>query len=313
MKAHPDVVAGIDLGGTATRIAIVEKLSGELASSRTVLTESLAGTSKAETMDRLVAAICDVVGSTGPLGALGIGASGPIDTANGVIRNPDTLAGFSGFSIVEELISRLELPVLLANDTVCAALGEYATGSSSGSRRPLMVTLGTGVGVALLDGGVPFKGTSEEHPEAGHIGVGLSLERCYCGAQGCWEQMASRTALERLASSLLPEDIEPVRRLAWLVENSKTDRDVQRVLEVYGVDVGRGLSVLSNVYSPDKIVLGGSVARLLPVFRNSMVASMGKNGAFNREVSIVESALGSLAGALGAASTVRDHTGPLDQ
>ena len=305
MNDRSGFVAGIDLGGTATRIAIVEASSGELVASQTVMTETFVEASYGATLDRLVTALLEVAGNAGALTSLGVGASGPIDMANGVIMNPDTLPGFSGFPLATELISRLHVPVFLDNDSACAALGEFTTGSGVGSRRLLMVTLGTGVGVALIEDGTPYRGVDGHHPEAGHIGVGRSAEHCYCGALGCWEQMASRTALERSASTVLPSDVEPVGRLKWLAEHADANSRVQDLIAEYGADVGRGLLVLAVAYAPDRIVLGGSVAKLLHFFRDSMMTSLRRNGAFALDIPIVESALGNLAGALGAAMMAR--------
>ena len=302
MTAPLSAVAGIDLGGTATRIVIVRREGGEVLGSRTLQTNSFPADDFRESLDQLVTHVKRIAGPSTAVEAVGVGASGPIDNDAGVIKNHDTLSGFSNFPIAKEMSGRLNVPVYLENDSMCAALGEYSRGAGVGSRRMLMVTLGTGVGVAVVDGGVPFRGVDGNHPEAGHIGIGPSVERCYCGSVGCWEQIASRRALEQLTADLIPQSVEPHDRLSWLSEHAPHDQGVSSALAEFARAIGRGLLVLSTAYSPDRIVLGGSVAKLFDVISNDVKVSMVLAGEFNTDVAIVEGSLGNLAGALGAAA-----------
>lgn len=300
MSVASEVVAGVDLGGTATRFAIVNCETNALIASKTVTTESLVRNSFEESTAEIASLIRSVAGPLTDFKGVGVGASGPVDTKTGVISNPDTLPGFSGLSVTQALSRHMSLPVGIENDSVCAAMGEYLFGHASGSKRLLMVTLGTGIGVACIDHGRPFRGADGSHPEAGHIGVGSSTEHCYCGVTGCWEQMASRTTLESLAASILPNGLKPMNRLPWIKEHA-ADADVEAILNDYGVAVARGLLVLLDVYRPDLVVLGGSVAGLLPRFHSAIISHMKVSDQYRIDVPIVEGSLGSLAGALGAA------------
>jgi glucokinase len=300
MSTPRQVVVGVDLGGTATRVAVVAPDRPEASLKRTVPTRSLVGKSSGQSVTNLAETLRSIIG-VDELLAVGVGASGPVDPVRGVIENSDTLPWFSGIGIVEELRSAFGVPVWLENDAVCAAIGEYALGAGAGSVRMLMVTLGTGIGASVIENGQPYRAADGGHPEAGHIGIGVSTDVCYCGSTGCWEMSASRTALERAAVSFFPPLTPAADRMSWLGENAETSPEVQQCLARYGADVGRGLLVLRTVYRPDRIVLGGSVAALYPLFRDSSERVMRLTRAFDVDVPVVVGSLGDIAGAEGAA------------
>jgi len=281
-------------------VVVVAQDHPESSTHRTVPTRSLVGTSPSQSVTNLAEALRSIIGVDDLL-AVGVGASGPVDPLRGVIENPDTLPWFSGIGVVDELTSAFGVPVWLDNDAVCAAIGEYALGAGAGSSRMLMVTLGTGIGAAVIDDGQPYRAADGGHPEAGHIGIGASTDVCYCGSTGCWEMSASRTALERAAVSLFPPSTPPADRIAWLAENAASSPEVQQCLAGYGASMARGLLVLRTVYRPDRIVLGGSVAALYPLFRDHSERVMRLAGAFDADVPVVVGSLGDIAGAEGAA------------
>ena len=138
-----------------------------------------------------------------PISAVGIGASGPIDVA-GVIRNPETLPAFTDVELLAPLAAELAADVRIDNDAVTAALYEVNQGAAFGFESTLMVTLGTGVGgVSALRGNQPMRGSDGVHPEAGHLSVTGAHAPCYCGRLACWEQLVSRSALQRAAGSVV--------------------------------------------------------------------------------------------------------------
>lgn len=187
----PGVTVGVDLGGTGTRIvtlddrhAVVYQLS------------SSTPASSAGAVSGLVSSIAAAAAGR-KLRGVGIGASGPVDPL-GIIRNTETLPAFSGIQITAIISQRLGTPCVIDNDAAAAAVGEYACGAGHGSAGLLVITLGTGVGIAALTSGHLFRGADGSHPEAGHIPVGGPPAPCYCGLPNCWEQLASRTALDHL-------------------------------------------------------------------------------------------------------------------
>jgi glucokinase len=135
-----------------------------------------------------------------PVAAAGIGASGPV-TAAGIIDNPATLPGYTGLDLCADIEKGTGWPCVIDNDAAAAAIGEYRYGAGRGSRTGLVVTLGTGIGVGVVTGGQLVRAGDGTHPEAGHIAVPDAPVPCYCGLARCWEQAASRTALEALTGA----------------------------------------------------------------------------------------------------------------
>ena len=267
-------LAGLDIGGTGTRIVIWR--AGACLASSTVPTASFDEGSHDERSDRLAGMIAGLVPEGAILAAVGLGASGPMDTARGIIQNPFTLPSLSGFPIADALARRLGCPVAIENDAVVAALAEHSLGAGRGSRRLVLVTLGTGIGVSLLLDGLPFRTAEGDHPEAGHLPITSGTVRCYCGITGCWEQSASRAALQRQLRPLLPPPTPPDRILADAARAASFDPAIRQALHEYGCLLGRGLCALNTAYGPDAIVLGGSAAALFPLYREAVEQEMGR-------------------------------------
>jgi glucokinase len=290
------IVVGVDLGGTGTRI--VGCAGREVLDQCDVLTADLGQGSIDERLDRLATLAASIVGEDAKLVGVGIGASGPIDARAGIIVNPDTLPRFSGFPLVAGLEDRLGVPVVLENDAVTAAVGEYRYGAGRGCERLLVVTLGTGVGVALIDRGLPFRDASGQHPDAGHLPVFDDGRRCYCGLTGCWEPAISRSSLESRTRSTVGEpDLDEAERLLA----TAPDDSLVAVLRDFGQAVGRGLEVLNVVYGAERIVICGSISRFLPYFADVLQEEFRRAPGYRRDVPVLATALGDYGGAIGAA------------
>ncbi|WP_179403293.1 ROK family protein [Burkholderia guangdongensis] len=298
-RAENGVRAGIDLGGTGVRIVVADQ-GAELAS-RTLPTALFSSIAQEDRTLELANAVRQMVPDGRTLLSLGIGASGPVDSTRGVIENTDTLPAFSHFPLVSEMSRLLEVPVVIDNDAVVAAIGEFHLGAGAGSRRMLMVTLGTGVGVSLLIDGQPFRAANGTHPEGGHIPVFGNAIRCYCGLQGCWESLASRSWLQQELLKVLPDVAYASHDLPFFQEQCQRNPPLQALFHRYGRYVGRGLGTLIMLYGPDVTVLSGSAARLYPLYRQGVEESLDRSAGFAVNRNIVQSSLGDAAGAIGAA------------
>lgn len=259
------VKAGIDIGGTGTRI-IIQGNAGTL-NSKTLATAEFTGISKERRSEVLADHVLSLIPQGMTLASLGIGASGPVDTTAGVIHNKDTLECFSFFPLADELTKKLGVKVAIDNDAVAAVLGEYCFGAGKNSHRLLMVTLGTGIGVALLNEGKPFRTSDGQHPEAGHIPVSGNPLTCYCGLKGCWESLASRTWLQQNLEALLPTIAFEKHDVHFYQKAAQEKEEVARIFHRYGNYLGRGLVTLLTLYGPDLTILSGSAAHYHPLFR----------------------------------------------
>lgn len=300
MTEQPDwsATAGLDLGGTAIRAVI--RQSGVVVATRVVPTASFDDAAPARVMDRLAELIRGLLPRAAMLSAVGIGASGPVDRERGLICNEYTLPRFSGFALVAGLEARLGCRVVIDNDAMTAAFAEYRIGAGQRSARMLMVTLGTGIGVALLVSGQPFRGLAGAHPEGGHISVRDGGPSCYCGAPGCWEQAASRTALRDRLAPLLAGTPAPERLIDQAAAQAAADPAIKAAFQDYGRLVGRGLAVLHTLYMPDVTIIGGSAGQHLGLFGAGLDEALARVTEFFVPAAVRVAVLGE-AGAVGAA------------
>ena len=265
--------AGVDLGGTGTRMVLADG-TGESIAGRTVPTESLA----ASGTDGLADLIGSLVPEQGTLMGVGVGASGPVDLRTGLIHNADTLPAFSGLDVAGDLQRRLSVPTWIDNDAVAAGLAEAAFGAATGTSSVLCVTLGTGVGAAVIQHGTPVRSADGQHPEGGHLPVPGSGHPCYCGLAQCWEQVASRRALDRLQSVADPRSV-------W---------------SYYAEDVAWGLIALITLYRPECVVVGGSVAQHWEFLEHPLRRALMQSRECSPALRVLPSSLGERGGALGA-------------
>jgi glucokinase len=297
-----DTTLGVDLGGTGTRIVALDP-GGTVVrhtSFRTASGDAADGGQDAA-VERLLGQLTGVARGL-DVAAAGIGASGPV-TAGGIIDNPATLPAYTGLDLCSLIEKGSGWACVIDNDAAAAAVGEYTYGAGRGSRTCVVVTLGTGVGVAVVTGGQPFRAGDGTHPEAGHIAVPDAPGPCYCGLARCWEQAASRTALEGLTNGDPPRAAASARR---------GEAGPAAAFGRYGQRVGAGLGTLLTIFRPDRVVLGGSAAQYLDLFAPALAAALDRDVPYRWAPPIVAAELGDLAGAIGAAVLARPGpaTGP---
>jgi glucokinase len=294
MKQPPSAEVGIDMGGTGSRFAVIS--AGKVLALSEVPTGSLGAGTPADRVSRMAAVVTGMLPDGYRLGGVGVGASGPVLLPSGTISNQDTLPWFSGFDLRGMLAKELGVPVAIDNDAVAWALAEHHFGSGRERERLLVVTLGTGIGVAFLDRGLPYRDRAGQHPECGHIPVDPRGPNCYCGLIGCWEMVASRGSLEARAST-----VTGTPDLAVAYDLLQAGHPVlEAVLVDYGHAVGRGLELLNVAYGPDRAILAGSVSRFLPYFAPGLAKELGHRPGFSNDLEVLESALGAFGGAIGA-------------
>jgi glucokinase len=292
MSSPPsEMTAGVDLGGTGIRIVALDRDGVVLHQISRPTPASSAGA-----VSGLVSSIAAAAAGQ-RLRGVGIGASGPVDSL-GIIRNTETLPAFSDIQITPVISERLGVPCVIDNDAVVAAVGEYACGAGRGSAGLLVVTLGTGVGVAALTGGRPFRGADGGHPEAGHIPIGGPRAPCYCGLPSCWEQLASRTALDHLTGN----DTE-----ALAAKARGGDVATAQMFDTYGERVGTGLLTLLAIFRPDRVVVAGGAARFIDLFSHGLRRSLDRGPKYTPKPAVVAAELGNLSGAIGAAVMAREE------
>ncbi|BCP53417.1 glucokinase [Kaistia sp. 32K] len=304
----------IDLGGTELRAALVTE-RGDIAAFAATRTDARGGPEAViEQMVGLVEKVRGEAPDARPVG-LGVGAPGPLDPEAGIVVDAPTLTGWKNVPLVAILGRRLGLPVRLENDANAAALGEWRFGAGQGTQSMVFVTVSTGIGAGVIVDGRLLHGRRGLAGEIGHMAISDRPERCACGSTGCFEALASGTALAREAAKLVASGAAPgLARIAGadpvtgrhVAEAARAgDAPALALLNEEARWLGIGLTNLLHLYSPERLILGGGVGSLLPLMRAEIERTIRQRAmlAF-RDIPVVGAKLGSHAGLVGAASLV---------
>jgi len=257
------MIAGIDIGGTSTKIGLV--LDGKVIATERIPTagedsaDMAPGTAFADAIAAGVHRLCK---SHGPLSAAGIGVPNGNPFTGSIDRAPN-LPWKSDVPLASMLLQRLQVPCALGNDANAAALGEWKYGAGQGCSDLLVVTLGTGLGSGFIMDGKLLLGPYGNAGELGHTTLVIDGRLCTCGRKGCLETYVSirgmrQTYLEFAASSepLQLGGVLPIANLANEGEEAaiQTFRETARWLSI-------GLANAVAMTVPQRIVLFGGIAR----------------------------------------------------
>src|SRR5689334_18365771 len=263
-----DCVIGVDLGGTKLLAGVVD---AELRIGHRARRSAHAADQPA-----LLATIEDAVRETlaeagGEVSGVGLGIPALLDRDRRFAMFSTHLP-LEGLDVAGELRARLDLPVAVDNDTDCALLAGWRHGAAAGAAVAVMITLGTGIGGAILVEGRPLHGAYGAAGELGHWPVEMDGPRCQgkCPNRGCLEALASGSALVREATRVAGE--RPDSALAQEIFGGEAltgprvtalaqdgDEAACDVIALIGRRLGAGLSGIVNVFDPDVVVVGGGV------------------------------------------------------
>lgn len=313
--ADEPAYVGVDVGGTKVLAGVVDDAGRVVRTAR----RSTPGrrVEPAILEDALVAAVREVAAGA-PIGAVGLAAAGFVDAAGSHVMFAPHLP-WHGEPVRELLAARLAVPVALDNDANCAALAEWMYGAARGSASTLVVTLGTGIGGALVLDGRVLHGANGMAGEFGHMQVVPDGEPCPCGGAGCWEQYSSGNALVRFARERVgrqPTLLEsacggdPALLTGPVVTAAAEEGDLlaREAFQWVGDWLGVGLANLVAAFDPELVVVGGGVSaagdRLLEPARAALARSL-VGGADRVVPPVVAARLGPAAGLVGAAVLAR--------
>ncbi|NLS16303.1 ROK family protein [Rhizobium sp. P40RR-XXII] len=316
------VALAFDLGGTELRAALVDD-KGCLLAFSSLSTDATGGPAAViRQIELLAETVLAETPGLSPIG-IGIGAPGPLDPDAGVVIAAPTLAGWHEVPLADILQNHFQLPVRLENDANAAALGEWQYGAGHGARSMVFVTVSTGIGGGVIADGRILHGRRGLAAEIGHMTITSEGERCFCGAVGCFEAVASGTALGRRATARTrPSDGSMLRKLSndaevtgrHVVEaGRKGDAAALELLNAEARWLGIGFTNLLHLYSPDVLVMGGGISHGFDLLHDQMVATVRERAMpAYRDVPIVAAQLGRHAGLIGAASLIFGSEGRID-
>ena len=258
---------GIDIGGTKVAAGVVDG-AGAIVERLQVATPSQSPVAVENTIVELVE---DLRGRH-QVESVGIGAAGWVDTDQAVVRFSPHLA-WREEPLKQKLQTRIALPLIVDNDANAAAWAEYRFGAGSGASVMVCITLGTGIGGALVLNGQLFRGSYGMAGEWGHMIVVPGGHRCECGNRGCWEQYASGNALMREAREMAgarspaaegllefvggPDGISGPAITQAALAGEPLAREL---LGDVGHWLGLGIANLVAALDPELVVVGGGVS-----------------------------------------------------
>lgn len=300
---------GVDLGGTKISFGVVDG-DGNL------ITEYRLP--KPETWEKIRALIGDAYRRFSAefegIVALGFGAAGLITKEGYVFYSPNVSAFDQGADLKNDLEQDIAVPVQVDNDNNCAGFAESLFGNAKGFDNALIVGLGTGIGGAFIFEGKVMRGAHGFAGEFGHFTMDIGGPLCACGKRGCFESLASGSALGRIAREYAHQgragevlkragSIDAITGIHVRDVAIAGGQEALDILDEYSYNVATGLISLNNIYDPGVIVISGGVVEmgeslLGPVTKHFLAES---EGGSNRPISrIVLAKLGERAGVIGA-------------
>lgn len=240
---------GVDFGATSVKLAFVD-------SERRTRRTARRPTAELCTPERAVRGLTESVrelSAGAPLLGVGVGFCGFVDKDRGrVLETTETLPGWRDVPLAARLEERLGCPVMLDNDGNAHALAEARRTKDPAQARLIALVLGTGVGGGIIMQGRLHRGAAQRSTHLGHLKVRPRGRRCACGARGCLEAYASAWAAR---AQLGAEPREVFARAA--AGEARAQAWVKAAAEA----VGRAAADLANVLCPERIVVGGGLAR----------------------------------------------------
>jgi glucokinase len=319
-----DYIVGVDLGGTKILSGIF-KPSLECIGTAKVSTKSTRGVDAViERVERCVRDAVDEADLTmKQIAGVGIGAPGAVDFASGTVIFAPNLEGWKDVSLKKQLEKQLDVPVFVENDCNIAALGVYVSELKSKPTSMVGIFVGTGIGGGLVINGELYSGFGHTAGEIGHMVLDVNGPKCGCGNKGCFEALASRTAIfqqikagikdgeKTLLTDMLGNDLSDLRSNDLRKAIRRGDKFVDHIIEVAAEYIGIATANLVNILNPEVVVLGGGVMEALADEMMSVIVETAQDYAMPgsmKGVEIIASKLGDSAGITGGAVLAKRET-----
>jgi glucokinase len=260
------MIGAVDIGGTKIAVGIVDP-RGKVLSRMEAPTDPNRYSDSIELIAHMLRKTAQRAGSA--IQGIGIGSTGPVDPMNGEFGDVDFLPGWRGKSPVKDLAQIFSVQVALENDGDAAALAEAGWGAGKNRKRLIYVTVGTGIGGGVVLDGQLYRGVDGAHPEIGHHVVDPAGPKCTCGFRGCWESLAAGPAMVAWLENKAPANYQhragiTAKRICELAQQG--DSVALQAVEHEAFYLGLGLANLINLFTPDAIVLSGSVMKSADLF-----------------------------------------------
>ena len=279
VKQHESSVLAIDVGGTQIRAAIVSR-QGRIIAKKFYPT--LAAEGPESVIGRILLAIDRLLkgkgGDSSSPDSISLAAAGAIDYEKGIITLSPNLPGWHSVPLRDVVEKRYGLETFLINDASAAALGEHRFGAGKGVNNLIYLTVSTGIGGGIIINGELYSGVSGGAGELGHMTIEVNGPVCSCGNTGCLEMFASGRAMAGEAikrindggrsalTEMVGGKIDNITAEKVSVAAQAGDSLALEVVSQAGMYLGVGLANLVNIFNPEMIIVGGSVAKVGKLF-----------------------------------------------
>ena len=260
------MIGAVDIGGTKIAVGMVDD-NGKVLSRMEAPTDPNRYSDSVELIAHMLRRTAQRAGAQ--ITGIGIGSTGPVDPMRGEFGDVDFLPGWRGKSPVKDLGTVFNVSAALENDGDAAALAEAGWGAGRNRKRLIYITVGTGIGGGIIIDGQLYRGVEGAHPEVGHQVIDPAGPKCTCGFHGCWESLAAGPAMVAWLERNAPADYAhrqgiTAKRICELALEG--DALAQQAVETEAFYLGMGLANLINLFTPDAIVLSGSVMKSASLF-----------------------------------------------
>lgn len=299
--------AGVDVGGTNLRVGVIDGLRLVYEKRFHANFSSICKTHPSDIAWQQIigvtsSALLEVFQTYPQIASVGIGFPGFIDPANGRVAQSPNLPGLLNADLAGDLSAQIGRPVIVENDALAAAYGEYRLNGSS-SHSLIYIGLGTGVGGGLVYADRPFTGQHGVAMEVGHLiveRVEAAARLCGCGNRGCLEQYASATGVAtsyKLVTGL-DFDADKIAGLAWAGDKAALD-----AYSLAGACLAQAVAHIVKVVDVGHIVIGGGMSQAWPLMQSAFDQRLQTDmiPVLRDKVSIRISTGGDQAGIIGAA------------
>lgn len=299
------LAVGVHFSPRHMRIALADVAHTVVAESHMPLAQDHRADNELDRVALLLADLLESVDtSLGEVLAIGIALPAPLDRSTGTIARSGIMRGWDGVTIAEAMERRVKRPVFVDNATNLAALAESRLGAGRGKRTSITLDVGDGIGAGLVLNGQVFRGTNGIAGEFGHITIREDGPLCRCGNRGCLEAIAGGPAiLDGLRDHLGSLKLGDV-----VLEAMAGDARCMRAIADAGRHIGIAAATLCNLLDPERIVVGGELARAGELLLGPMRHTVERSVIMHDDLlpDIVQGQLGARAATLGAVAYAMD-------
>lgn len=267
---------GIDLGGTKTRLGVVDN-SGNVLEQITIPTNVKGG------VDLIFSDILSAIeklqksANSKPIKAIGVAVAGQVEEKSGIIKFAPNLH-WRNIPFGQRLHEALQLPVIVANDVRAATYGEFCFGAGRGLQDIICLFIGTGIGGGIVSKGSLLTGHNNSAGEVGHMVLNIGGLPCTCGNKGCWETLAGGWAISKNTQAAVAKDPQAGKQILQKCDGKLEQINPHHLFEavkdgnLYAKSLMNsieealiaGATNLVNIFNPEALILGGGIIEGAP-------------------------------------------------